>query len=147
MAFAALSAVMLMASLVMAACSSGGTKALAAGSGIVDVAEHQGTDAVDHLGDAVVSYLAGKEDLSAVQALVAPSALAGLNEMLSSIGRPSRSSELAILASESRTTAYADLQFFHGTDDPIDYTVAVEVDALTKAVTIVGIKPGSPLAY
>ncbi len=92
---------------------------------------------VQEFGDAVVSYLNGKGDLAAVQALVTPSAQAGLDQVLSLLHQPTRCKVMGASNYGSSKESEVDLLFAGGTTEPthLYVTILVDIDAETIAIT------------
>ena len=98
---------------------------------------------VQQLGDAVISYLAGEGDLATLQALVAPTALEGLDYMLSSLDRSTACKVMVMSHYGSSDETEADLLFVGGTTLPTHFyvTILVDPDARTAALTAISPDP------
>ena len=107
------------------------------------IATSQGMELIPRLGDAVISYLSGDGDLAAVQALVAPSALEGLSQMLATLDRPTRCELLGMSNYGLSNETEADLLFAGGTSEPAHFfiTILVDPDAGTIAITAISPDP------
>jgi hypothetical protein len=105
--------------------------------------EHRaGTDAGLRLGDAVISYFQGKTDRAAVDVLVAPTALKGLDQMVSLLVEPTASSVPETggpSARPGRTKVL--LEFRDAKSQDAVFTLTIEVHA--DATTITAIEPGN----
>ena len=113
----------------------------------VGFASSRGVGVVQEFGDAVVSYLNGKGDLAAVQALVAPSAQEGLDQMLSLLNQPTRCKVMMLSNYGSSNESEVDLLFAGGTTEPthLYVTILVDMDAETIAITAYQLRPhGEP---
>ena len=103
--------------------------------------EHRaGTDAGLRLGDAVISYFQGKTDRAAVDALVASTALKGLDQMLSSLVQPTVSRVPETGQRWSGMTKVL-LEFTHAKSQNAQFTLTIEVHA--DATTIIAVDPGN----
>jgi hypothetical protein len=105
------------------------------------LAASQGIDVVRQLGDAVISYLNGKGDLAAVQALVAPSAQDGLAQMLSLLSQPTRCRVEGMSQYGLSNEIQVDLLFVEARSEPADFTVTILVDPDKRTIAITSISP------
>ena len=135
-----LCAIVLSAVLLVASCgySPGDPYVTSPALGIAGI---KGSDMVVQLGDAAIAYLNEKGDLATVQKLVAPSAQAGLTEMLSTLGKPT-GCEVTRMANYGGNDVDVDLRFTGGSNGPADFTVRLLVDPDNGTMTITGVKPG-----
>ena len=105
--------------------------------------EHRaGTDAGLRLGDAVISYFQGKTDRAAVDALVASTALKGLDQMLSLLVQPTASSVPETVQRGSGMAKIL-LEFTDAKSQDTVFTLTIEVHA--NATTITAIDPGNTI--
>jgi hypothetical protein len=105
------------------------------------IATSQGMELIPRLGDAVISYLSGEGDLAAVQALVAPSALEGLSQMLATLDRPTRCELLGMSNYGLSNETEGDLLFAGGTSEPAHFFITILFDPDTSTITIMAISP------
>ena len=106
------------------------------------IAMTEGQAALEDFGDAVISYLGGKTDLGAVQALVVPSAREDLAQMLSSLGHPTRFRVTGAGAEGDATQVDNDVLFLGGGSAPAEFTITIAVDQDKQTIMVVAIRSG-----
>ena len=97
----------------------------------------KGMEAALQLGDAVISYLSERDDLAAVQGLVAPSAQEGLAQMLSLLAQPTDCKVTVVAGSGSSNVVDVGLLFADGWSQQPDYSLTIVVDPDKTTITAV----------
>lgn len=97
----------------------------------------EGQRVAEELGEAILAYIAGQKDLASLQALVDPSALEGLAQMVASLDKPS----VVTLVSGTGDSNMVEVTLQCGTTQAFVLAVAV----YPERTVIIGIAPTTPL--